>query len=148
MTVAQRREIAAAGRTAIEVGAGARLDRVVASLKARGYDSVAFLVHVTTKTTARNFASPEIKKDAAEIAILFPNKDVLARLAVSASHESLHLFGADDLYTIRNVDTDDRNEVMHEYCTGFGKTRIGGMTAHAIGWRETPPIRKYGVKYY
>jgi hypothetical protein len=59
------------------------------------------------------------------------------------AHELLHLFGADDLYEIRNIAPDDVNDIMNAQCEGVGPTHIGSTTAFAIGWLPAPPARGY-----
>ncbi len=136
-------------RSAIEGAVGFSLESVVASYKAKGYDAVAFLVYLPTGTLARDFAWYASRNDPPgdpEIAILFPQRDQLAQLAVTVSHEALHLFGAYDLYRLRTVGSDDVHDIMGEYCTGLRQARVGDATAYAIGWRPTPPARPYSIQ--
>lgn len=133
-------------RTAIETALGARLERVIAEIRKTGYDNVAFFVFLPVKTSARSFAVPSYRsapKDYAEAAYLFVPTNDFGHFAVTVAHEGMHLFGADDIYRIKNVDKRDDDDVMGEYCTGFLKAKVGDATAFAVGWLPTPPARGY-----
>jgi len=138
-------------REAVEAALSTRLESVVASVKASGYDEVGFVIHLPTKTDARDFAFSafhgEAKDKTAEMAFIFaptgaPASD-FGHFAVTVTHEGLHLFGADDLYRIEHIDANDQHDIMGEYCTGFRQAIIHDATAYAIGWRTTAPPRGY-----
>ena len=59
------------------------------------------------------------------------------------AHEGMHLFGADDLYRIKNVDKRDDDDIMGEYCTGFLRAKVNDATSFAVGWRPAAPPRGY-----
>ena len=79
----------------------------------------------------------------AELAyVIEPDWNVPSR-SLLATHEVLHLFGADDLYEIRGVPADEANDLMNAECDGLGGTFIGETTAYAIGWTKAPPVRSF-----
>jgi hypothetical protein len=132
----------------IEQAFGSSLESVIESYRAKGYESVGFLIYLPASTQARDFAwrsSKSDRNDEPEIGILFPRTDVLDHLSVVVAHEGMHLFGADDLYRMRNADKGDAHDVMGEYCTGFKLTTVDDTTAYAIGWKSTPPARSYSI---
>jgi hypothetical protein len=131
-------------RAALEATFGKSMESTVAELKGRGYDEVGFLVYLPWKTRARAFAEPAHRggRNSAEMAFLF-SKNALSRLSATATHEGLHLFGADDLYRIRGIDTTEQKDIMNAYCYGLGTASIGDSTAYAIGWTDAPPVRPY-----
>lgn len=133
-------------RLAIEGALGARLDRVIGELRKSGYENVALFVFLPVKTSARSFAVPSYRsapKDYAEAAYLFVPSNDFGHFAVTVAHEGMHLFGADDIYRIKNVDKRDDDDVMGEYCTGFLRAKVGDATAFAVGWQASPPVRGY-----
>ncbi len=133
-------------RAAIEGALGAKLDRVISTLRKDGYENVAIFVFLPVKTSARSFAVPSYRsapKDYPEAAYLFVPQNDFGHFAVTMAHEGMHLFGADDLYRVKNVDKRDNDDVMGEYCTGFLKAQVGDATAFAVGWLNAPPPRPY-----
>jgi hypothetical protein len=133
---------------AVEIALFSPMENVVQDYKAKGYDAVAFLVYLPQSTNARDFAWYADRSDPhdyPELAILFPKRDELMHLSVTVSHESLHLFGAYDLYRLRDADPRDKNDVMGDYCNGFRQTTLGDATAYAIGWTDTVPSRSYKI---
>lgn len=134
---------------AVETALGEPLETMVSDLKSKGYDEVAFAVYFPTTVTVRDWASPAWWRttNRAEVCYIFsPTKARFASFAVVVSHETLHLFGADDLYRIVDIDSDDKGDPMDVSCSGYGGAHIGDATSYAIGWRTTPPPRKYGFK--
>ncbi len=135
-------------RSAAEIGLQKSLSRVVADAGiAKGYNEVAFFIHMPMDTQARDFAFAALQsdnKDYAEAAFIFvPRGRDFGNFSVTIAHEGLHLFGADDLYRIRNIPPEESREVMNAYCTGFGQAVMLDATKYAIGWRKVPPVRPY-----
>jgi hypothetical protein len=120
---------------------------VADEFKKGGYDQVAFLIYFPVKTEARDFAYSAYRSNAdeAEAAFLFAPATItdFGHFAVTVTHEGLHLFGADDLYRLQNLDKTDVHDIMGEYCTGFRQATINDATAYSIGWSDTPPARPY-----
>ena len=137
-------------REAVEAALSARMESVVASVKAGGYDEVGFVIHFPTKTDARDFAFSafhgEPKDKSAEMAFIFSPTSDFGHFAVTVTHEGLHLFGADDLYRIEHLDARDQHDIMGEYCTGFRQAIVHDATAYAIGWSPSPPPRGYAFE--
>lgn len=118
------------------------LDGIARGYKEQGYEHVAFIAYIPTMTSSRSFASPRESTDkSAELAFVFETK-TLTGMASSSAHEGLHLFGADDLYRKSPEDAADANDLMSR-CRGFKGNGIFDATAWAIGWRATPPQRRY-----
>ncbi len=133
-------------RLAVEGALGARLERVIGELRKGGYQNVALFVFLPVKTSARSFAVPSYRSaptDYPEAAYLFVPTNDFGHFAVTVAHEGMHLFGADDLYRIKNVDKRDNDDVMGEYCTGFLKATVNDATAFAVGWAPAAPPRGY-----
>jgi hypothetical protein len=132
-------------RLAIETAVGRSMQALVDDIESRGYDNVGFLVSFPTGPRGvRDFAAPTgAKGRAAELAyVLEPDWNVASR-SLLATHEMLHLFGADDLYEVRGVPADELDDVMNAECDGLAKTIIGETTAYAIGWIAAPPKRAF-----
>jgi hypothetical protein len=137
-------EIALRARHAAETALGKTLETMVTSYQAQGFTSVGFLVYAPMPGNVRSYAMPlSTKADTPEMAMVFPDERSLDAVAVTVAHESLHLFGADDVYRVKIEDDRDANDLMGESCRGFGTTVIGGMTAYAVGWSAVAPARKY-----
>jgi hypothetical protein len=68
----------------------------------------------------------------------------LDRLGYTTAHETMHLFGADDLYPLSKFDPHDAGDVMRASCLGYGGIRVNEMSAWAIGWTPNRPDRVYG----
>lgn len=133
-------------RASIEAALGAKLDRVIQELRRDGYQNVALFVFFPVKTKARNFAVPSYRSapnDYPEAAYLFAPSSDFGQFAVTLAHEGMHLFGADDLYRIKNVDKRDDDDIMGEYCTGFLRAKVNDATSFAVGWRPAAPVRGY-----
>jgi hypothetical protein len=143
----QMKYIRDSSRRAVEMSLGSNLERVADDFKKGGYDQVAFLIYFPVKTDARDFAYSAYRSNAdeAEAAFLFAPATItdFGHFAVTVTHEGLHLFGADDLYRLQNLDKSDVHDIMGEYCTGFRQATINDATAYSIGWTDTPPVRPY-----
>ena len=69
--------------------------------------------------------------------ILEPIKDPRWQsLHYTIAHEGLHLFGADDLYNIKNAKTYATNDIMHYASRYLEDSEINSLTAYAIGWSD------------
>ncbi len=139
------RDLVAQALRASEASLGLTMDAIATKLQGEGYAEVAFLLHLPVKSIAREFAFPAPLRGNVDVAVVFAHPD-LAHLGYTTTHESLHLFGADDIYPITLHDADDQHDIMRDYCVGFGNARIGAMTAYAIGWTKAPPSRPYSIR--
>ena len=141
-------EIERGSRAALEVSLATSLDAMSRDLRQKGYDEVAFLVYFPVEVNVRDWAIPAGRSSKrAEAGYIFsPLSSAFGDFSWVVSHESLHLFGADDLYRLQAIDADDKGDVMDAYCTGFARAHVGDATSYAIGWRATPPKRPYGFK--
>lgn len=128
----------------LERAFGRTLASVVQSLRADGYDNVAFVFFVPKAVNARDFAIPVPIVDGVDQDVAFVFEEArLDRLGFVAAHETAHLFGADDLYPIRRTATEDENDLMRAACHGYSGMVVRDTTAWAIGWTETRPRRPY-----
>jgi hypothetical protein len=107
------------------------------ALRARGHDAVVAVVRLPTTTFPRDWADV-----ASPVPVTFGQMGKLE--GKTQAHELLHLFGADDLYVLRDVDPEDDNDVMGGSC-GRRASRVADQTAWAIGWLPTPPARVYAT---
>lgn len=133
-------------RRAAAEALGATLDEIATSFRTQGYHSVAFVAAFPFELRARDFAMSESSfwdRDA-EVAFVFAGT-ATGPLSYTLAHESLHLFGAEDLYTLATFDPADRRDVMQVPCATAGASVVAGTTAWAIGWRDRPPARAYPV---
>lgn len=151
LTVDTMRSIRDSSRLAVETALGAHLESVVSDLRRDGYAQVGFIIYLPVSTQARDFAFMAYNTqppDDPELGFIFTpvGKNLvteLGHLSVTTAHETLHLFGADDLYRIRRLDKTDAHDVMGEYCTGFKQATLLDATAYSVGWTSAPPKRPY-----
>jgi hypothetical protein len=143
VTTASSKELVKDALVASEASLGGSMRSVAAALNKEGYSQVAFLLHVPrTEASARDFAYSSPSYSDIDVAIVF---DVtLDRLGYVVAHETMHLFGADDLYPLATFDPGDKGDLMRASCRGYGGISIQDMSAYAIGWRSNRPIRNYG----
>jgi hypothetical protein len=121
------------------------LSQVTARLRKNGYEQVAYLLHLPIVTEAREFAAPAPQSGPSDIAVIYlhSNEGNDSETAFTTTHETLHLFGADDLYPLKRDDEGDQADVMRDWCEGYGDARIQAMTAYAIGFTDVKPKRVY-----
>ena len=142
---AASRQLVSDALAASEASIGQTTESIATQLQGEGYENVAFLLHLPIKNVAREFAFPAPLRGRVDVAVVFEHPD-LAHLAFTTTHESLHLFGADDIYPITDRSIGDEKDMMRDYCLGFGDARIGDMTAYAIGWTNVLPSRPYTIR--
>lgn len=68
------------------------------------------------------------------------------RVAVTQTHELLHLFGAADLYNIRDAATFATTDIMHYAYPRLQDTDIQPLTAWAIGWLDEMPETPFPIE--
>lgn len=61
------------------------------------------------------------------------------------THETLHLFGADDLYQIKAAKHFDVLDIMNYPSRVVGASTLGEVTAYAVGLRETKPDAPFRI---
>ena len=61
------------------------------------------------------------------------------------AHETLHLFGADDLYSIQNARDYAVTDIMNFQSRYLKDSDISPITAYAIGWRSEKPVAPFNV---
>lgn len=61
------------------------------------------------------------------------------------AHEGLHLFGADDLYKIRQAKDYATEDIMNYYVKFIEYSRVQDMTAYAIGWKKEAPNTPFSI---
>jgi len=138
-------------RQVVRRALGETLERAATRLRNEdGYDSVAFMANLPVGGYAREQAHLAQRdwdlRSSAELAFVFVRRHGELGLAYIVAHEALHLFGADDLYSLRVADPADSGDIMSDWCTDISLPdvgRIGDATAWAIGWRPRPPQRAY-----
>jgi len=138
-------------KLAIETALGTRLTEVVAAVQDEGADEVAILAYmpVSSDSRSRSVAQRSATRPppvVPELAYIFTADRSAPSFASTIAHESLHLFGAADLYSVKPSDTRDENDIMAQRCIGFQETQIREMTEFAIGWRTAPPLRDYPLE--
>ena len=69
-------------------------------------------------------------------------------LEYAQAHESLHLFGADDLYNIRAARNYAVQDIMNYPSSILWGSSMEDITAYAIGLRKTPPKTPFSIKTY
>lgn len=122
---------------AAETSLGSTMEEVVASLNRDGFDEVAFLLHFPVHSDAREFAYP-VPNGLSDIDVAVLYAEDLTDLGSVTAHETMHLFGADDLYPLSRLDPADATDIMRGDCNGLGAQSIQAMTAYTIGWRKKP----------
>jgi hypothetical protein len=128
----------------LERALGRTLSSVVQSLRTDGYDNVAFVFFVPKAVRARDFAIPVPIVEGVDQDVAFVFEEArLDRLGFVETHETAHLFGADDLYPIRRTAAEDENDLMRATCYGYSGMAVRDTTAWALGWTETRPRRPY-----
>jgi hypothetical protein len=145
ITDASSRELVRRGLKASESSLGATMSSVAATLNQEGYSEVAFLLHLPMKVNAREFAYPAPLLSNVDVAVVF--EEPLNELGYVTAHETMHLFGADDLYPLDRFDDQDSADIMRAACLGFGGIRLHDMSAYSIGWRADAPTRAYLTGY-
>lgn len=143
LTNADSRKLVKSALTASEATLGEPMRAVAAQLKSEGYAEVAFLLHVPrVAQAARDFAYPTPLYSDVDVAVVFDER--LDRLGYTTAHETMHLFGADDLYPLSRFDSHDAGDVMRASCLGYAGIKVQEMSAYAIGWVQARPDRSYG----
>ena len=69
-------------------------------------------------------------------------------LQYAQAHESLHLFGADDLYNISHAKYYSVRDIMNYPSSILEASTLEDLTAYAIGIRERRPITPFEVKNF
>jgi hypothetical protein len=109
-------------------------------------DNAMLFLHLNKE--ARSFALPCTYRWCEEeyTFILQPVKDPnWQSLHYTVAHEGLHLFGADDLYDIRNAKTYATNDIMHHATRYLEDSEINDLTAYAIGWTDLKPFTPFSI---
>jgi hypothetical protein len=95
---------------------------------------------------SRSFAKPCYKycgADAEYAFVLEPPNIKRGDPAVVIAHETLHLFGAADLYNIKGAQDYTPNDIMHYAKRQMQDARIQDATAHGIGWQKKEPAAPF-----
>lgn len=136
-------EVERGSKQAVETALGKTFAQMTKELRAKGYDEVAYIIYFPAEARVRDWARPS-GGARAEIGYVFsPLTTAFGDFSWVISHESMHLFGADDLYRVQNVDDDDKGDIMNAYCTGFARAHVGEASSYAVGWRTTRPARRF-----
>lgn len=69
-------------------------------------------------------------------------------LEYAQAHESLHLFGADDLYNIRDARNYAARDIMNYPSSRLWGSTMEDITAYAIGLKKYPPKAPFIIKTY
>ena len=121
------------------------LGELAALLRKRGYNDVGVIAYYKA-SGGRDFAYPTeglFMREAMEIGVVFTEHRDVESLAWILTHETLHLFGAADLYRVTPRDAADDGDVMNDSCTSLSASTVGDATAFSVGWQDVPPHRAY-----
>ncbi|MCW9017774.1 MAG: hypothetical protein OQJ89_12460, partial [Kangiellaceae bacterium] len=61
------------------------------------------------------------------------------------AHEMLHVFGADDLYSIKGAREYAVTDIMNYQSKKLSDSQIHPVTAYAIGWQKEPPKSPFKI---
>lgn len=117
-------------------------DEFIADLQGKEQREVAIVFH--TNHQARSYAFRCKKNDGScgfEHAMLTEDISLKKQawlIPQVQAHEILHLFGADDLYQIRQAKDFAVTDIMNYHSRELRYASIDPITAWAIGWRERP----------
>lgn len=140
----------------------------VARLAARqfGYDSILeFIDHIKTEENAdqailiyhlakegRSFASRCMNNcdETGEFVFLMETANVKhwQSLRYTQAHESLHLFGADDLYNIKKAKYYALHDIMNYPSSILDASTLEDLTAYSVGLRKRRPVTPFKVITY
>lgn len=69
-------------------------------------------------------------------------------LEYTQAHESLHLFGADDLYNIRNAKFYAPRDIMNYPSSLLDTSTLESLTAYSVGLKKQQPVTPFHIKTY
>ncbi|MCW8880070.1 MAG: hypothetical protein OQK51_23680 [Kangiellaceae bacterium] len=67
------------------------------------------------------------------------------KLHYTQAHEMLHVFGADDLYSIKGAREYAVTDIMNYQSKKLSDSQIHPVTAYAIGWQKEPPKSPFKI---
>ena len=68
------------------------------------------------------------------------------KLHYTQAHEILHLFGADDLYNIRDASNFALTDIMNFQSKKLDDSSIQPITAYAVGWQKQKPNTPLNIR--
>ncbi len=67
------------------------------------------------------------------------------KMHYAQAHEMMHVFGAADLYNIKNASNYAVTDIMNFQSRLLVDSSVEPITAYAIGWREEPPLAPFDI---
>lgn len=67
------------------------------------------------------------------------------KMHYAQAHEMMHVFGASDLYNIKNASNYAVTDIMNFQSKNLVNSSVEPITAYAIGWQERPPKAPFKV---
>ena len=77
-----------------------------------------------------------------------PDTKFWQSMGYAQAHEALHLFGADDLYNIKQAKYYAVRDIMNYPSNVLGASTLDDITAYAIGLTDTKPKTPFKIKNY
>lgn len=115
-----------------------------------GADQAVLMYHLARD--GRSFASRCMQDctDYSEFVFLMETPDIKEwqSLRYTQAHESLHLFGADDLYNIRKAKYFAVRDIMNYPSSMLDASTLEDITAYAIGISDRKPLTPFKIKNY
>ena len=115
-----------------------------------GADQAMVLLHIARD--GRSYASRCMHgcSPLGEFAVLFESTSTKRwqSLQYAQAHESLHLFGADDLYNIRQAKYYDVRDIMNYPSSLLQASTLDSLTAWSVGLRNKKPVTPFKIKTF
>ena len=67
------------------------------------------------------------------------------KIHYAQAHEMMHVFGAADLYNIKNAAHYSVADIMNFQSKQLVNSKVEPITAYAIGWQATPPVAPFEI---
>lgn len=67
------------------------------------------------------------------------------KIHYAQAHEMMHVFGAADLYNIKDAGRYSVTDIMNFQSKQLENSNIEPITAYAIGWRKKPPMAPFDI---
>lgn len=118
--------------------------------KQENADQALLLLHLARD--GRSFASRCMFRCQSDAEYVFlmeqPDSKFWQSLGYAQAHETLHLFGADDLYNIRQAKFYAVRDIMNYPSNILNASTLDDITAYAIGLTDTEPKTPFEIKNY
>ena len=67
------------------------------------------------------------------------------KIHYAQAHEMMHVFGAADLYNVKNAARYSVTDIMNYQSRQLIDSKVEPITAYAVGWRKKPPIAPFEI---